>query len=385
MADQAMLRVGIVGAGGIARGQHIPGYRLCDAVEVVALCDVDETALREVGEMVGATRLTSDYEALVGMDDLDVVDICTYPNTHHPIAMAAIAQSKHVFCEKPLALTYPLAREMTEAAEAAGLVTGVGFTHRLTPAAQLAHHLVSSGALGELYQVVAVYSMGHAGFLHRPMRERATRAVTGGGPLFELGPHMVDMIRWWTGTEISAVCAQNRTFVRKRRWIGTGEWADVDIEDASTFLADLDDGAMAVFSHSSAVTGRNFDQRVEVYGSRGALLYDQARPYELRACIGEEMVELCSGYGLYDPLWGLYRQEEPYPVLPVPRRFVDTVPGAQEGRPVRSFVPAFVDSIRGAPSPLLPTFCDGMQAQQVLDAVLLSAAERRWVDVSSVS
>jgi predicted dehydrogenase len=377
------IRVGIVGVGGIARGQHIPGYQLCEDVEIAALCDVNETALYEVGERLGVARLTTSWDELVAYGDLDAVDICTYPNTHHPIAMAAMAAGKHVFCEKPLALTYPLALEMTEAAEAAEIETGVGFTHRLTPAAHLAHHLISTGALGEIYQVMAIYSMGHGGFATRPLTDRRTRAVTGGGPLFELGPHMVDMVRWWTGKEITAVCAQNRTFVKRRRHAESGAWKDVDIEDASTFLADMEGETAAVFSHSSAVTGRNFDQRVEVYGSAGALLYDQARPYELRACIGEAMVELCAGYGLYDSLWGLYRREEPYPVIPVPRRFVDAVPGARQGKPLRSFMPAFIDVVRGKAAPLLPTFHDGMKAQQVLDAVLLSDAERRWVDLDN--
>jgi predicted dehydrogenase len=380
MADSA-LRVAIIGTGGIARGQHIPGYQLADNVEIVALCDVDTATVRDVGKKLGVERITSDWRDIVEADDIDALSICTYPNTHHEISMAALAQGKHVFCEKPLALTYPLAREMAAAADQAAVKTAVGFTHRLTPAAYLAHHLISTGALGHIYQVVAVYSMGSAGFPDRPATERATRAVTGGGPLFELGPHMVDMVRWWTGKEFVSICAQNRTFVKQRRRAETGEWIPVDIEDASTFLADLEGDTMAVFSHSRAITGRNFDQRVEVYGSTGALLYDQARPYELRACVGEQMVNLCAGYGLYDPMWGIYRQEEPYPIIPVPRHFIDALPGAREGKPVRSFVPAFIDSIRGAETPDLPTFHDGMKAQQVLDAVLESAEGRRWVDV----
>lgn len=381
MTQSETLRVGLVGLGGIARGQHLPGYLLCDNVELAAFCDVDEEMLASMGETYGVSRLTTEYEALVAYEDLDIVDVCTYPNTHHPIAMAAIAEGKHVFCEKPLALTYPLAREMFEAADAAGIQTGVGFTHRLTPAAHLAHHLISSGALGEIYQVMAIYSAGHAGFIERLQTPRRTRAVTGGGPLFELGPHMVDMVRWWTGKEITAVCAQTRTFVKRRRRADTGAWADVDIEDAATFLADMEGETTAVFSHSSAITGRNFDQRVEVYGREGALLYDQARPYELRACIGEAMVDLCAGYGLYDPMWGIYREEEPYPVIPVPRRFVDAVPGTGQDKPIRSFIPGFAAAVRGEDAPLLPTFYEGMRAQEVLDAVLLSADERRWVDL----
>lgn len=375
------VRVGIVGLGGIARGQHIPGYLLCENAELAAFCDVNEQVLQAAGQAYGVSKLTTDYRELVRDDELDAVDVCTWPDMHHPVSMAAIEQGKHVFCEKPLALTADLAREMYQAAQAAGLVTGVGFTHRLTPAAHLAHDLVSSGALGDIWQVVAIYSMGRAGFEQQPQTPRRTKAVTGGGPLFELGPHMVDMVRWWTGKEITAVCAQNRTFVNRRRWAGSGEWHDVDVEDASTFLADMEGETTALFSHSSVITGRNFDQRVEVYGSTGALLYDQARPYELQGCIGKEMVDLCAGYGLYSPQWGLYRREETYPTIPVPQQYLNAVPGARQGKPNRMFVPAFIDAIRGKESPLRPTFHDGMKAQEVLDAVLLSGAERRWVDL----
>jgi predicted dehydrogenase len=381
MTEQQTLRVAIVGTGGIARAQHIPGYQLAENVEIVALCDANMDTLRATGQKLGIDRLTADWREIVDAGDIDAISVCTYPNTHHAISMAALAHGKHVFCEKPLALSYPLAREMAKAAESAAVKTAVGFTHRLTPAAHLAHHLISTGALGEIYQIVAVYSMGHAGFRDRPATERATRAVTGGGPLFELGPHIVDMVRWWTSKEFLSICAQNRTFVKQRQRVETGEWIAVDIEDASTFLADLEGDTVAVFSHSSAITGRNFDQRVEVYGSTGALLYDQARPYELRACVGEQMVNLCAGYGLYDPMWGIYRQEEPYPIIPVPRRFIDALPGAREGKPMRSFAPDFIASIRGAETPVLPTFHDGMKAQAVLDAVLESAADRRWVDL----
>lgn len=381
MTHSRTVRVGIVGLGGIARGQHIPGYLLCENVELAAFCDVNKEVLQAAGAAYGVSRLTTDYHELVRYEDLDAVDVCTWPDMHHPVSMAAIGQGKHVFCEKPLARTYPLAREMYVAAQDAGIQTAVGFTHRLTPAAHLAYRLISSGALGEIYQMTAIYSMGRAGFARQPLTARRTRAVTGGGPLFELGPHMVDMVRWWTAKEITAVCAQNRTFVKRRRWADGSEWRDVDIEDASTFLADLEGETTCTFSHSSVITGRNFDQRVEAYGSKGALLYDQARPYELRACIGEEMVDLCAGYGLYDPMWGLYRQEEPYPVLPVPREFIDAVPGAREGKPRKTFAPDFVASIRGEKAPILPTFYEGMKAQEVLDAVLLSAEERRWVDL----
>ena len=381
MAGAEPIRVGIVGLGGIARAQHVPGYLMCDGVEIAALCDLNEAALREVARICGAPRCYADYHEMLAHEGLTAVDVCTWPDMHHPIAMEALARGKHVFCEKPLALTYPLAREMYQASVAAGLKTGVGFTHRQTPAARFAHRIIASGALGAVYHVVAVYASGRSDYQWLPATRRRTRAVTGGGPLFELGPHMVDMVRWWTGEEVTAVCAQTRTYVKQRRLPETGEMVDVDVDDGAVIMTDLSGGGTATFINSSVFTGRNFDQRVEVYGSKGSLLYDQATPFELRVCVGQEMLDLWSGYGLYDARYGLHRREEPLPVVPVPTEILDAIPGADQRRLMRTFVPDFVDAIRGRERPHLPTFYDGMRAQEVLDAALLSVAERRWVDL----
>ncbi|MEZ4677576.1 MAG: Gfo/Idh/MocA family oxidoreductase [Caldilineaceae bacterium] len=154
------IRVGIVGCGGIAQSQHIPGYLRTENVEIVALCDVNETLLKTVGEQHSIVQLQTDYRELVALSELDAVDICTAPDSHFPIALAALVAGKHVFCEKPLALSYSDARQLYVAAQAADVVTGVGFVHRVTPAARLAHQLVSSGALGEIYSVIANFSAG---------------------------------------------------------------------------------------------------------------------------------------------------------------------------------------------------------------------------------
>lgn len=375
------LSVGVIGLGGIARGLHIPGYRLCENVALAALCDVDPETLARVGAEEGVTRLTTDYRELLADPDIDAVSICTWPNTHHAVSMAAIAAGKHVLCEKPLAMDATQAREMRDAARSAGLVSAVGFTHRLTPAAHMAHDLISEGALGEVRQVSAVYSFGWPNVNSRPWSPYDSKALSAGGALYGLGVHIIDMVRWWTGQEITAVCAQSRTFEPRRPIEGTDDWRDVDVEDTATFLADLSGGGMATFSQSYVRTGVDFVQRIEVSGSEGALIYDQARPYDLQVCIGERMANICAGYGIYAPMWGTHHPETLFPLVPVPQVYRDAVPGARNGHPLRTFEPAFVNAIRGLDAPLLPTFEDGFRAQCVLDAVARAWEERRWVEV----
>ncbi|MEZ4713939.1 MAG: Gfo/Idh/MocA family oxidoreductase [Caldilineaceae bacterium] len=364
------IRVGVVGCGGIAQSQHIPGYVRTANVEVAALCDVNEALLNQVGDQYNVAFRTTDYEELVTQPQLNAVDICTAPDSHFAIARAAIEQGKHVFCEKPLALTYAEARQLHEAAQAAGLTTGVGFVHRATPAARLAHQVISEGALGEIYSLMAIFSAGGANYAAQPMRWRNQKAVAGSGALFDLGSHMVDMTRWWLGQEITAVCAQTRIFVPQRQW-PNGETATVDVDDASTMLANFAGGAMATFINSFAATGRGFDQRVEVYGSNGALIYDQATPMSLAVCIGAEMLKLSAAAGVDR------RKKEPYPIVSVPENLRDR--WWTGGGATRSLTPDFIRAIRGEADIFLPTFYEGMRVQEVLEAGLRSVEQEKWV------
>lgn len=371
MSQDDTIRIGVVGVGGIAQHQHIPGYLRCPNVEITALCDINDDLLRPAGEHFGVERLFTDYRELVALEELDAVDICTSNDMHHPVAMAAIAEGKHVFCEKPLALNYTQAREMYEAAKKAGVKTGVGFTHRLTPASRYAQRLVSSGALGDIYHVIAIYSSGAANFAERPIRWRNIRAKSGTGVLCDLGSHMIDMMRWWMGEEITSVAAQTRTFVKKRRVAATGEILEVDVDDASCFLADFEGEAMGTFINSRVFTAKGFDQRVEIYGYNGALLYDQRKPYELELCIGREMREL------FALPWGIEKKQF-YATVPVPRELRDKC--TPDNPPRLTLSPDFVGALRGE-AEMEPTFHEGMKVQEVVDAVWISAQERRWVDL----
>ncbi len=377
------VRIGIVGLGGIAHGQHIPSYLKCPDCEIMAICDVSEQQLQVVGDRLGVSTPDRLSGAAGPGRRGHAVSVATYPNTHHPVSMAALAAGKHILCEKPLALNATLGREMLQAAhDAPHLQTAVGFTHRATPAVRLAQRLIRSGATGEILHIVAVYSMGPGDLSSGPMMYHGNKRRSGGGPLFEMGPHMVDMIRWCTGEELTAVCSQMRTFTKQRPW-PNGDMHTIDTEDHATFMADLSGGGTIHCETSFVVTGRSFDQRLEVYGTEGALLYDQGQPYELRACIGTQMATLCAGHGIYSPGYNMFRREEVYPVIPVPGDLMaDAVADPDwPARRASGFGAEFVAAIQGNRPEILPSFYEGAKSQDVLDAVVLSSAERRWVDV----
>ena len=98
-------KVGIVGTGGIARNDHIPGWQTIPDVEIVAVCDIDKARAATAGQQAGTTAVFTDYKKLMQRKEIDAVDICTPNLSHTPIVLAALAAGKHVICEKPLAVT----------------------------------------------------------------------------------------------------------------------------------------------------------------------------------------------------------------------------------------------------------------------------------------
>lgn len=366
------IRVGIIGAGGIARGYHVRSYQRCSEVSIVAACDVSADALAQLAAMIGPIDTYSDYRQLLARDDLDLVSICTTNAMHHPVAMAAITRGIDVYCEKPLALNLAQAREMLEAATQAGIKTGVNFSHRRTPAARLAKEIVDSGALGDVHYVSAVYAAGSPAFASHPGTWRNVREVAGYGGMGDMGSHVLDMVLWFLGVDVTAVTAVTRTLVPERLCRETGQPMRVTTEDQGMMLLTLASGATAYIAGSYAFTGRGYDQRIEVYGSQGGLMYDQQHPYQLQVFLPEEHLER------YARMVTGGTPDSPYHTILVPERHQ----GIWEGHPwMRTSLMDFVDAYRTEPFAWAPGFREGVRVQEVLEAASLAEARHAWVDL----
>ncbi|MEA3406710.1 MAG: Gfo/Idh/MocA family oxidoreductase [Chloroflexota bacterium] len=365
------LKVGIVGVGGIARNYHIPSYQRSGNVEIAAICDVSEAALKQVEDKHEIENCYLDYHAMLQEETLDIVSICTSNDMHYPIAMEAMRQGVDVFCEKPLALRYAQAKEMYQTARDAGIKTGVNFSHRRTPAAQLANEIIKSGALEEIYYVAAVYAAGSTEYAKRPWTWRNDRARAEFGGLGDMGSHIIDMILWWLECDVEAVAANMQTFVPERTSAQTGEPMPVTTEDQGMLLVDYSNGAMGYICGSYTFTGRGFDQRVEVYGSEGGLMYDQQHPYELQVHLPSEILDE------YVILREGGTRDRPYTTILVPERLQGIV---KDGGARRTVLMDYLDAYRsGDPFSFSPGFYEGMRVQEILEASRGAASSRRWV------
>ncbi len=368
------LRVGIIGLGGIAKNYHIPSYQRSENVKIAAVCDISEAALEQVQDRYKIANCYLDHHNMLQKETLDIVSICTTNDMHYPIAMEAMRQGIDIFCEKPLALTYAQAKKMYQTAQDRGIKTGVNFSHRRTPAAQLANEIVGSGMLGDIYYVAAVYAAGSTEYAERPWTWRNDKSRAEFGGLGDMGSHIIDMVLWWLGCDVEAVAANMRTFVPKRTSAQTGETMAVTTEDQGMLLLNYSNGAMGYVCGSYTFTGRGFDQRVEIYGSDGGLMYDQQHPYELQVHLPSEMLEE------YAVLREGGTRDHPYTTILVPERLQgigDDGPGKR-----RTVLMDYLHAYRSEePFEFSPGFYEGMKVQEILEASRQATSYRRWIEL----
>lgn len=186
------LKVGVVGAG-IGR-THLKGYQaLSDEVEVVAVCDVNEARLNQVANEFDIPLQYTDYKQLFGSGKVEAVSICLPNSLHAPASIAALEAGLHVLCEKPLAENAASGQKIVEAAAQASGKFMICFNRRYRPDVRWMKQMVDAGRLGQIYRVKAGWVRetgipGKGWFINK--------AVAGGGPLIDLGVHMLDLVMW---------------------------------------------------------------------------------------------------------------------------------------------------------------------------------------------
>jgi predicted dehydrogenase len=321
----------------------------------------------------GIDNAYADYVEMFAAEELDIVSVCTSNDMHHAVTMAAIQQGIDVYCEKPLAMTHTEAKEMYESAKAQGLKTGVNFSHRRTPAAQLAREIVASGALGRIHYVSAIYAAGSTDYASHPGTWRNDASKAGFGGLGDMGAHIIDMMRWWMDADITGVAAKLETIVPERIARDTGRPMSVTTEDQGTLLLSYSNGAMGYLCGAYTFTGRGYDQRAELYGSDGGLMYDQQRPFELQVHLPPEHLQR------YTVIREGGVRDTPYATILVPERHHGLVAG-QTGR--RTVLMDYVDAYRArGPFAFAPSFREGMKVQEVLEAVRRADRARCWISL----
>ncbi len=284
------LKIALIGAGGIATNSHAPAYEKMDNVEIVGVCDIIEERAKKMAERLGTDFFCTDYKKIFDIPGLDAVDICTPNYLHSVIAVDALEKGLNVFCEKPDAVSVAEAEKMKAASEKSGKLLMVMRNNRYLAASTYLKKFIDDGKMGEIYAARCGWQRrrgipGKGGWF-------TTKAQSGGGPLIDLGVHMIDLSIWLMGNPrpIAVSGCTYEKFANSdvtdsvHSAFGTKvENGTFDVEDLAMGFIRFDNGAcmQIEFSWASNIKEeqRFFEFRGEKSGASWTSLDDKLRIY----------------------------------------------------------------------------------------------------------
>ena len=349
------IRTAVIGTGSIS-SYHTEGYLKNEATEFVAACDVNASRAEEYAKKYGISRVYSDHRELLKDDDIDAVSVTTWNNRHSGISIDALESGKHVLCEKPIAMNAAEAESMAEAARKAGKLLMVGVVRRFEDTPNMLKEGVESGRFGNIYYA-------KTGYLRKwgnPGGWFSDGGRSGGGPVIDLGVHVIDLVRYITGNP-GAVSVSASTFSSlgmlpeikgKSKYYSKDYDSDNpfnNVEDGASALIRFDNGMTLFFETSWTLHIRKDSNYLHIYGDRG----------------GAQMEPEFELYGIENDMFTVTK-----PDISRPDGYFDTI--------FQREIDHFVACTRGEEECRCPAE-DGVAIMKILDAIYASAAEKREV------
>ena len=338
------------------------------------VCARNADRARAFAEKWGYASVESDWRALVQSADIDLIDIASPNDTHAEIAIAAAKAGKMVMCEKPLGRSGAEAEAMVQAVRQAGVPNMVWYNYRRVPAVTLAKNLIDEGRLGKIYHYRSMFLQDWTISSDLPQGGeglwRLDVNVAGSGVTGDLLAHCIDTAMWLNGP-IEEVSAMTETFIKSRKHNLTGKVEPVGIDDASAFLARFQNGSLATFEATRYARGHKALYTLEINGEHASIMWDLHDLHRLQYFDHRDQ-------GLVRGWRSVHITDREHPYMAQ-----WWVPGLQIGYE-HTFIHQAADFLQalGERRSASPTFEEALLTDRVTDAVLQSAAERRWVKVA---
>lgn len=375
------VRIGLIGTGYIGRchaiayAQAATVFPLKGELVLEYLAEITPALAAQKAQEFGFNRSTGNWMDIVQDPDVDVVDICTPNFLHKDIALAAIANGKHVYSEKPLALNAADAKLMYEAAKKAGVKTLVGFNYIKNPTTQLAREIIERGEIGEVVHFYGTHNEDYLADENTPLDWHCIREKAGLGALGDLSAHIVQMSQYLLGQDIKEVIGDMETVIKTRpNPQNTAERLAVENEDQATALVRFANGCMGTIETSRIACGRKMGLSYVITGTKGTITYTQERMAELKLYLHND-----------DPARQGFKTILTGPLHPDYKNFcVSAGHGIgfndQKTVEIRDLVNGIADN-----QPMYPDFEEGYKVSRILDAIALSCTEKRWVNLTEIA
>lgn len=279
-----MIGIGIIGSGGIARYAHLPGYKASAdlGVRVVACADASEETARKTADEFDIPHVYTDYQEMLRRDDIHAVSVCTPNYLHMQPTIDALECGKHVLCEKPMAMNATEGQAMVEAARRTGKKLQIGFQTRFNASAQALKRFVDAGEMGDIYfaRAQAMRRRGIPGWGVFTQKDKQ-----GGGPLIDIGVHILDLTLWLMGHPKPTYCS-GQTYAKfgpREGVLGLlGQWDPkiFSVEDFAVGLVRFENGATLVLESAFCANQEQRDVfNTELYGSEGGASYNPCKMF----------------------------------------------------------------------------------------------------------
>lgn len=274
------IRLGLISAGGIMKWCHVPSIANIKDIEIVAICDSNTEAAQSLAKELGVSKVFSGYKELLDCDDIDAVDIATPNYLHSVIAIEAMSKGKHVITEKPDATSVEEAQAMKEASEKYGKVLMPIRNNRFLKSNQFLKKYIADGQMGDIYSakcgwIRRDFIPGKGGWF-------TNKKLSGGGPLIDLGVHMIDLATWLMGNP-KPVTVSGAAY-QKFGELSEEEKANhciYDVEDLASGYIRFDNGATLQLEFSWASHIEKEHKYLDLLGSKAGASWVEGNPLKI--------------------------------------------------------------------------------------------------------
>ena len=332
--------------------------------EIHGVCTTCEEKSQAVAQKYGFTVATADEDVLISDPGIDVIDICTPNIFHYDTLKKALAAGKHVYCEKPLCVTAEQAYEIAELAKNSGLICNVVFNNRFIAPIMRAKQLVDDGRIGRVLSFSAEYLHNSCTDTDRPAGWKQNADICGGGVLFDLGSHAIDLIYHLCG-EFESVSGTSQIAYPTRAGSDGGLW-QTNADEAFYITARLRSGAVGTVTVSKLINGANDDLTLSVYGEKGSLKFSLMQPNFLYFYDATQKPSVLGGNTGYTAIECVGRYPAPGGGFPAPKAPSSWIRGHVES------MYEFLSSVDSG-TPHAPCFSDAAHVQAVMEAAYRSA------------
>ncbi|MBI5092518.1 MAG: Gfo/Idh/MocA family oxidoreductase [Candidatus Hydrogenedentes bacterium] len=334
---------------------------------------------REAAESMGYYRkIVSDYRELIDDPEIDVVTVSSPNRFHKDQLIAAIRAGKHIYCDKPVAGSLEDAEDVLDAMRTTGYMgkSQTVLQYRYFPATMRAKQLVDEGFLGRIFHYRGGYIHSSNINPNKPLHWKSDKSQGGGGSLFDMGAHTLDMMTHLVG-EIATINVLCETFIKERPNKDAGTLVAVDTDDVALMLLRHANGAIGTLEATKMATGICDELRFEIHGELGAMRFNLMEPNWLEVYDVRDPCAPQGGLRGFKKIECVQQYPPPGGGFPNPKFSIGWI------RAHMHCLYNFLECIALDKTPS-PTLEEGIRLQKVMVAGYRSAESGQWVRTESL-